>query len=203
MCGWETPANPLWPTSPTSRPRRTLRRQARRPCRGRFDGCDAGVHASALALGARSRHVFGDEIHLTAIPTSSPAPSSPAMTTLIGDEGWNRCACNWRDILGGFECHLLTRGMCTCRPARAGWRRRTRSNCLLPGSATHGSIYGRFTRGWSSSRGTSYRRAPDARRFRGDAVSSHCRAAKRAVIATARRLNVWKRATSLGRGGKP
>ena len=176
------------------RRRGQARARGRRPARGRQHRGDAGPDPAARAR-RRPRHAFGDQVSERPQRRGRRRPGHRARATTSGSAS-RRCATTAARSSGPSR-----PGCCCAACARCYLRvERACRTAAMPGRAPARRIPGSPR---CSIRACPATPATPSRRARCRAASAACcrsasQAARQAAIATAARVGVWKRATSLG-----
>ena len=168
------------------------RARGRRRARHRFDRRDAGVHPAARAR-RRHRDAFGDEISQRPFRRDRRRARDRARRRAL-DAHQARCAAHHGAILGPFEAWLLLRGL---RTLDVRVRAQAESAALLAQRfANHAAVSRVLYPGLPSHPGHAV--AVKQMSGFGGMLSIRVKAGERAAIDAAARVELWKRATSLG-----
>jgi cystathionine gamma-synthase len=187
----ETPANPLWHVTDIAAAAEIARRAGARLVvdstvaasvftRPLALGADAVMHAATKYLNGHSDLIAG------------------ALVASTEDEWWERVRANRRElgaILGGFEAWLLVRGMRTLHP-RVAWAARS-AQMLAERLARHPKVVEVLYPGLATARGHDVAKRQMSGGF-GAMLSSRGAGGEAAALAAAGKVELWKRATSLG-----
>ncbi len=187
----ETPANPTLGRHRYRRRGRN-RAQGRRTPGRRLHGGDAGADAADRAR-RRHRDAFGDQV-----PQRPLRPDRRALVGARDDEHWAKLRtirAQLGTILGQTEAWLLMRGMRTLFP-RVQWACRS-AQALAEKFAAHPMVSEVLYPGLPSFAGHADAKKQMTGGF-GGMLSVRVKGGERAAIATAARVELWKRATSLG-----